>query len=258
MNNIITIAKNTFREAFRNKIIYSVVLFAAVLIAASAFLGSVSIGSQVNVIKDFGLFSLSFFGVVITIISGVTLLNKEIKQKTIFNILSKPVSRWQFILGKHLGLSLTVCSLVSLMGIGLVAFVSIFEGKLDLLMFQAVGFCLLEIIVVAAITIFFSSIVITTTLIGIFTLSTYLVGRSIEYLSYFVTKGNETNPGFAALVSCLDWILPDLSLFNISNTIVYGIPVTADQALSALLYCIAYSAIMITCASFVFEKRELV
>ena len=258
MNNVFAITINTFREAFRNKILYSVMLFAAVLISASAFLGSVSIGSQINVIKDFGLFSLSFFGVVITIISGVSLLNKEIKQKTIFNILSKPVSRWQFILGKHLGLSLTVCTLVALMGIGLVFFVALFEGKLDMLMFQAIAFCLLEVIIVAAVTIFFSSIVITTTLIGIFTLSTYLVGRSIEYLSYFTTHRDGAHPAFATLIYCLDLILPDLSLFNISNSIVYGIPVTASHAIEAIFYSLTYSAVMIVCATVVFERRELV
>lgn len=258
MNNIIAIALNTFREAFRNKILYSVVFFALILVAISAFLGSVSIGSQIHVIKDFGLFSLSFFGVVITIISGVSLLNKEIKQKTIFNILSKPVQRWQFILGKHLGLSLTVSILVSLMGLALVFFVACFEGQIDWLMFQAITFILFEIVVIAAVTIFFSSIVITTTLIGIFTLATYIAGRSIEYLSYFLNSDEGTNPALSFLVRSLDYILPDLSIFNITNTVIYGIPASAEHTLQALCYCLFYSAALLVCATVIFEKRELV
>ena len=105
---IYAIALNTFREAVRNKILYSVLAFAVLLVAISALFGSVTIGETQRVIKDFGLFALSFFGAISTIICGVSLLNKELKQKTIHNIISKPVARWEFIVGKYLGLSLTV------------------------------------------------------------------------------------------------------------------------------------------------------
>ncbi|MCC6953509.1 MAG: ABC transporter permease subunit, partial [Deltaproteobacteria bacterium] len=96
---ITAIALNTFREAIRNKVLYSGFLFVALLIAGSALFGSVSVGSQIKVIKDFGLFSLSIFGAIVAVAIGVNLLNKELKQKTIYNILSKPVERWQFIVG---------------------------------------------------------------------------------------------------------------------------------------------------------------
>jgi ABC-type transport system involved in multi-copper enzyme maturation permease subunit len=129
------ICLNTFREALRNKILYSVLFFAVLLIGISAFFGAVSIGQQEQVIKNFGLFSLSFFGAIITILSGVSLLSKELKQKTVYNILSKPINRWEFILGKYLGLTFTVCLLVALMGIGLVIFVACFERRVDWLLF---------------------------------------------------------------------------------------------------------------------------
>ena len=135
MNKILSIALNTFREAVRNKILYSVVFFAALVVGAAALFGRVTMGDPVKVIKDFGLFSLSFFGAVITIITGVTLLGKEIKHKTVYNIISKPVDRWQFIVGKYFGLFFTVASLVTLMGLGFVLFVSIYEGKFNSLMF---------------------------------------------------------------------------------------------------------------------------
>lgn len=254
---VFVIALNTFREAVRNKILYSVVLFAILLVGVSAFFGSVSIAQQERVIKDFGLFSLSFFGAIITILSGVTLLNKELKQKTIYNILSKPVSRWQFIVGKHLGLTCTVSLLVCLMGLALTGFVACFEGRIDWLMFQGIVFVLLEVSVVAAVAMFFSSLVVTTTLTGIFTLGTYIAGRSISYLTYFAEDPETSNPALESVVAVLDWILPDLSIFNVGNQLVYGNAVSAEHVAYAVLYAAGYSVVALALASFIFERREL-
>ena len=254
---IAAIALNTFREAIRNKIVYSVVLFAVILVAVSALFGSVTIGDTVHVIKDFGLFSLSFFGAIITIIVGVSLLNKELKQKTVYNILSKPVARWQFVVGKHLGLSATIAFLISLMGCGLVVFVGFYEQSIDWRLFQGVFFTVLESVVIAAVAIFFSSLVVTTTLTGLFTLGTYLAGRSISYLQYFLEKEENYNPGLAAVVRVLDKILPDLSLFNINDSLVYGHTVGIDHLLRATLYAGGYSAVALTLAAMIFARREL-
>ena len=254
---ISAIALNTFREAVRNKILYTAVLFALVLVGVSAFFGSVSIGSQEKVIKDFGLFSLSFFGAIIAILSGVSLLNKELKQKTIYNILSKPVDRWQFIIGKYVGLTFTVSVLVCLMGLGLVFFVAIFENKIDWLLFQAILFILMEVAVVSAIAIFFSSVVVTTTLTGIFTLGTYIAGRSISYLKYYLESHDSSNAALVQLINILDWIIPDLTLFGIQNKVVYGIPASAEEVLWASLYCVSYVSVTLILATLVFDRREL-
>lgn len=252
------IAINTFREAIRNKILYSVILFAMLLVGISAIFGSVTIGDKVKVIKDFGLFSLSFFGALMTMIIGVSLLNKELKQKTAYNILSKPVHRWQFILGKHLGLTATVSTLVALMGIGLAGFCAVFEGSVDFNLFRGVLYVLLEVSIVAAVTMFFSSLVVTTTLTGLFTLGTYLAGRSITYLNYFMHQGEGYDPSIAALVKLCDYVLPDLSLFNINDQIVYGQAVSPSHFLLALVYCAAYSTVALALAALIFDRRELV
>lgn len=254
---VFAIALNTFREAIRNKILYSVVLFAAIVVGISAFFGSVSIGSQEKVIKDFGLFSLSFFGALLAILSGVSLLNKELKQKTIYNIMSKPVQRWQFILGKHLGLMMTVHVLVALMSIALVGFLGLLEGRIDWLLFQAVGFVLLEVCIISAVTMFFSSLVVTTTLTGLFTLGTYLAGRSIGSLSYFMDGRGGYHPALSGLVKVLNCILPDLSLFNINDAVVYGNQVSLAHFGYAAVYSLSYSTIALLLAALIFSRREL-
>ncbi len=248
---------NTFREAIRNKILYTVLLFVAVLLAAAAFFGSVTIGDQSKVIKDFGLFSLSFFGAVLTIITGVTLLNRELKQKTIYNILSKPVSRWEFMLGKHLGLTLTVSLLVAAMGVGLFGFVGVLEGRPDWLLFQGITLAVLEVVVLSSIVLFFSSMAVTTTLPGIFTLATYIAGHSIAYLTYFVQGEPSTGTLANYMVSAFSWLLPDLSLFNQNALIVYGTPVSGSHFSYALIYAVAYSIAALTLASAIFNNREL-
>jgi ABC-type transport system involved in multi-copper enzyme maturation permease subunit len=236
-----------------------VILFAVVLVGISTIFASVTIGNTARVIKDFGLFSLSFFGALLTIIIGVTLLNNELKQKTIYNILSKPVDRWQFIFGKHLGLSATVSFLVSLMGVGLIGYVALFEGEVDWLLLQGVIFTLLEVIVVASVAIFFSSLVVTTTLTGIFTLATYIAGRSITYMNYFLSEKSEFyNPAFAVAVKVFDVILPPLTYFNVNDQIVYGAAVSPLYFGKAVVFAIAYSTICLILATFIFEKRELV
>ncbi|MCC6932275.1 MAG: ABC transporter permease [Deltaproteobacteria bacterium] len=258
MNKIVAVALNTFREAVRNKILYTAFFFALIVVIISALFGSVSIGDDVKVIKDFGLFALSFFGTVITIIAGVNLLNKELKQKTVYNILSKSVYRYQFILGKYLGLLLTVAMLVGLMGIGLMIFCLMMEGRIDYLLLQGIYFTILEMAIVAAIAIFFSSIVITTTLTGLFTLAFYLAGRSINYLKEFMPEGEYYNPLLQKIVNIFDFILPDLSRLNHVNDIVYNVAVPTNILLSATVYTCSYAAISVTLAILIFEKRELV
>lgn len=254
---ILAIALNTFREAVRNQIVYSVVLFAFVLVGVSSLFGSVTIGDQLKVIKDFGLFSLSFCGAVLTMLCGTSLLQKELKNKTIYNILSKPVSRSAFILGKHLGLSLTVCSLISVMGLGLVGFCFLFEGHIDLLLFQALVFIMMELVVIAALTIFFSSVVVTTTLTALFTLGAYVIGRSLASFQSYISSSSELhNPALANLLNLIDKVIPDLSVFNINNFIVYGTSPGLQMLRESLLYCIFVTIALLILGSVIFSRRE--
>ncbi|MFN8392402.1 MAG: ABC transporter permease subunit [Bdellovibrionota bacterium] len=257
MIRVWAIVINTFREAIRNKILYSVLLFMALIMGASALFASVTIGDQLQVIKDCGLFSLSFFGAIITIITGVSLLNKELKQKTIYNILSKPISRWEFLLGKHLGLTLTVSLLVTFMGLGLVGFTALFERRIDLLLFQGILVAILEVTVISSVVMFFSSMAVTTTLPGILTLGTYIAGHSINYLNYFAATDGQSGAASQRVVTLFSWILPDLSVFNANSLLVYGQSLSAEHVMYATAYCLAYSTAALIFAGMIFSKREL-
>ncbi|NMC63083.1 MAG: ABC transporter permease subunit, partial [SAR324 cluster bacterium] len=186
MKSILVIAVNSYREAVRSKILYTMFVFAIILILAAFFFGTVSIGSQSVVIQNFGLFAISVFTVAFACISGSSFLFKELKHRTIFTVLSRPVSRWQFIVGKYLGMLMTVTVMIIIMGAGLSLFVYAIEGALSHLLVKAYYNIWLELTIICAAAIFFSSIVVTPLLRGLLTFGIFLAGRSVEYLLYFV------------------------------------------------------------------------
>ena len=115
---ILTIARNTFREAVRDRVLYNLVLFVLLITASAIFLGELTAGQEARTIVDFGLGAMLVFGAFISIFVGVSLVSKEIERRTVFAIFSKPVSRSEFIIGKYLGLCLTLLVNVLMMGAG--------------------------------------------------------------------------------------------------------------------------------------------
>ncbi len=253
---IIAVMLATYREAVRNKIMYSFVLAAAVLIGISTFFGAVTIGKQEDVVKDFGLFICTFFGVIVTITTGVSIVQRELKQKTIFNILSKPISRWQFFVGKYCGLLMTVGTLISLMGIGLVLYLKIITNQLDLSIGLGILFGFMEIAIVAGVVMFFSAIVVTPALTALFAMGTYIAGHSVSYLTMFMADTYSSS--IRNFAKGLEVILPNLNLFVVNSQIVYGEQIGVQYVASAALYTACYVIITLALGSWFFQRREFI
>lgn len=251
---LMSIALNTYREAIRNRILYSIFFFALLVVGIAALLGAASVGDQMKFVKDFSLMSVSLFGAVIAIVLGVNLLSKELGKRTILNILSKPVARWEFIVGKFLGLFATLALVVVLMCAVLVLILALFEGRLDWGMVLASGTALMELMIVTAFSLFFSSLVVTPTLAGLFTASAFVAGRSSSYLGYFL--GSEFGNPLQACARGLYWILPHLDHFNIADQVVYGQHVAASYLLAVSAYAVSYSAVLLLLSVAVFSRRE--
>src|SRR5919107_5641892 len=115
---VLTIARNTFREAVRDRVLYNLVVFALLLTGAAVFLGELSAAQEAKIIVDMGLSATLVFGVFIAIFVGVGLVYKEIERRTIYAVFSKPVGRGEFLVGKYLGLCLTLLVNVLVMGAG--------------------------------------------------------------------------------------------------------------------------------------------
>jgi ABC-type transport system involved in multi-copper enzyme maturation permease subunit len=206
--------------------------------------------------KDFSLMSVSLFGVIIAVVLGVNLLHQELGRRTIVNILSKPVARWQFLVGKFLGLFATLALVVGCMSAGVVVAFAGFTGALDWGLVTAAGAALLEIMIVIAVAVFFSSLVVTPSLAGMFTAATFVAGRSSSYLLYFV--GDEHPPAMRAVARGLYWALPRLDHYAIADQVVYGQMLSPEYLAALLGYAVAYAGVLLLLSIALFSRREFV
>lgn len=251
---VFAIALNTSREAIRNKVLYSILLFACLVTGISAAFGWASIGDTIKFVKDFSLFSTSLFGVVATVVLGVSLLSKELDKRTIYNILSKPVARWQFLVGKFFGLLATLAVMMALMAAALLILLYALEGRVDWQIVPAVATMLLELGILSAVAIFFSSIVVTPTLAGLFTAATFIAGRSTPMLGYLMTPDQPTTLRYIA--RGLHIVLPHLNQFYIADRTVYGLALSPAYYVHATAYAAAYIALLLIISVAIFQRRE--
>jgi ABC-type transport system involved in multi-copper enzyme maturation permease subunit len=256
MRKVFAIALNTAREAVRNRVLYSILFFAVLMVGISAVFGAASIGDHAKYMKDFSLMSVSLFGVIIAIVLGVNLLHQELGKKTIFNILSKPVARWQFMLGKFLGLVATLTVIVGIMSAGVVGCFAWLTGSVDGGLIVSSVASLFEIVIVIAVALFFSSVVVTPSLAGMFTAATFIAGRSATYLLYFLH--DDQPPALRALAHGLYWMLPRLDRFTIADQVVYGLVPDPGYMATLAAYTGAYAGILLLCSAGLFSRREFV
>ena len=254
MTKVTAIACNTAREAVRNKVLYSILAFAVLVVAVAALFGSASIGDQMKFVKDFSFMAVSLFGVVIAITLGVTMLGKELGRQTILNVLSKPVARWQFVLGKFLGLTATLALVVGLMCGALVAIVGAIEGRVDVGLLQVAATVVLELTVVVAAALLVSAIVVTPTLAGLFAAGVFVAGRSSKYLGYFT--GEAHAPGLRVAARLLYWLLPHFDRLNIADRVAYGDPVSAAYLAASAAYALSYAGVLLVVTVVLFDRRE--
>jgi len=214
---VYTIAKNTLKEAIRDKILYIILFFALGMMGFSTMLYYLSMQQDVKIMKDIGLGMISIFGIIITIFVGSNMLFKEVDKKTIYTVMSKPINRTTFLFGKFLGLSSVL--LIVTLGLTLAFFIVLTSRGVpfELLFLQSIFFSYMEMIFVISVTIFFSTI--TSPIITTFsTLAVFLVGRSTEAIFIFIGK-LDAGIGQDVLMG-LFYLIPNLESVNLINQAV--------------------------------------
>jgi ABC-type transport system involved in multi-copper enzyme maturation permease subunit len=250
-----TIALNTFKEAIRDRILYLLFFFAAVALIFSRVLAVLAVGDRVKIIKDVGLASISLFGVLMAILIGTGLVYKEIDKKTIFTLLSKPIHRWQFLLGKFFGLVLTLFIMTLAMSVIFLVVVLLYTSKIESRLLMAILFIFIELALITAVAILFSCFS-TPILSSIFTLSFYLIGHLSWGLEGLIRK---TKSGAGRiLLRGLDAILPDLENFNFKTEVVHGLAINPKIYIYSALYGLAYTLFVLVLATLIFNKRDFV
>lgn len=263
---IIAIARNTFREAIRDKILYSLLIFTVIVIAASVLLGQLTIGQDQRVIKDMGLASMSLFGVLIATFVGTSLVYKEIRKKTIYTMLSKPIHRYEFILGKYLGLLMTMFVELSIMAVVLfavimlhgVTFASPVTGAEPIgyaLLMKAIVLIFFELMIVTSIAVLFS-IISTPVLSVFFTLGIYVIGHlTVDIKEMGVALESSLLKGLCSLSY---YILPNLENFNIRAEMVRDVFVSSRFMFYSIVYGILYMSFVLLVSILAMERKQLV
>lgn len=247
------IAFNTFREAIRDRILYSLLVFALAMIGASVILSMLSVGGESRIIKDLGLAAIGLVGTLIAVFIGVGLVHKEIERRTLYTIITKPIRRADFVLGKFLGLALTLAVNVAIMGAGLILLASSMEARLTWELLLPLALTFVKLLLVTAIAVLFSTFS-TPTLSAIFTLALVVVGSVAEDLKLFAaTFGGSL---MQAAVAVLYLILPNLASLDVGGTVVRGQPVPTAVAWLAVAYGLAYITALLASAVWIFQYRD--
>jgi ABC-type transport system involved in multi-copper enzyme maturation permease subunit len=253
MHKIFAISMNTFREAVRSKVLYTLVFFAFLIMVAAVLLDRVTIGVQSKIIKDAGLAGINFFGILIAIFIGIGLVYKELERRTIYTLVSKPIRRHQFLLGKYLGILQTLFVEVAIMTALLYALLAVFKAGGEWRLLVAIGLIYLELMVVTAVALFFSSFS-TPILSGMFTLAVYVIGHLTRDLREFGALSNDS--GVHGATTFLYYLLPDLENFNLKGEMVYGLPVNPAQIGFAAAYGFCYIALLLVSSALIFQGRD--
>ena len=250
---IIAIALNTFREAVRDRILYSILAFALLLIGASTIVASFSLGQEGRIVKDLGLASTSLFGTLIAIFLGIGLVFKEIERRSIYAIISKPIHRFQFLMGKYLGLVLTLLSTVGIMALLVSGLARVIDGHWTAGLLGAASLDFLALMIVTAVALLFSTFS-TPTLSAIFTLAVFVIGRLSGDLKLFADQF--AGPGLRFIMGGLYMVLPDLSRFQIGAQIVNAVPLASREILWTVTYGLAYVIMLLLVAVGILQCRD--
>jgi ABC-type transport system involved in multi-copper enzyme maturation permease subunit len=244
---------NTFKEAVRDRILYAILVFAIAMIASSAILARLGAGSGEKIIRDLGLGFISVFGILIAIFIGIGLVHKEIDRRTIYTIVSKPIHRSQFILGKYLGLFFTLFVNVTIMTATLIGIIYLGEGLWDFRLAAASAMILMELMVITGIAVFFSAFS-TPALSAIFTLSFFAIGRLLNDLRLFGEQ--YAGPLAREVIRGMYYLLPNLGRFNISAEVVHGLPLADVVSGITILYGLLYVVTLLAATVLVFQRRD--
>lgn len=253
---ILHIASNTFREAVRDRVLYNLIAFALLLSGASILVGQISIGIERLVVINLGLTAVSLFGLVIAIFIGIGLVSKEIDKRTLYTVLSRPVRRWEFIVGKFLGLTGTLVVNTFFMAIGVFAallFVSRHFQPSDSWVVVALYFIVLQFILLTALTLLFSSFS-SPLMAAVFAFSLFVIGSFSEDLRGFAAMAHGITRYLATAAA---YLVPNFSALNIITSVAHEQPVAASLVFYNSAYVLVYAGMVLCGSVLIFERRNL-
>lgn len=249
------IALNTFKEAIRDRILYLLLFFAAACIILSRILALLAVGDRAKIITDVGLASISLFGVLMAILIGTGLVYKEIDKRTIYTLLAKPIQRYQFLLGKYLGLLLTLAVMLVLMTLIFLVLLFLHHYPVGGNFFMAILFIFIELCLITAVAMLFSCFS-TPILSTLYSLSFYLIGHISWGLETLINKMPASV--FKTFARILYTFLPDLENFNFKTEVVHLLPIPPKIIFYSAIYGLSYTVFILVLAMLIFRRRDFI
>ena len=253
---ISAIARNAFREAVRDRVLYNLVLFVLMLTVAAVFIGELSGGQERKIIVDLGLSAMLLFGVFISIFVGVGLVYKEIEKRTVYSIFSKPVGRGEFLVGKYLGLCLTLLVNVLIMGAGVsLALIYVSRGwdPLALRIWPAILLIYLELMIITGVALLFSAFS-SPALSALLTFFVFIIGHFSADLKSLSMSAPSTVARW--LFAALYYLLPNLANFSFITPAAHGEMPYFTNMVAITAYALVYIIILLASATLIFSRRN--
>jgi len=251
--NVVLIARNTWREAIRDRVLTGLVVTGFVLLAITQVALPLAMGEGTRLTVDLGLTAITLLGMLAILMVGTNLVAKEIERRTIFNLLSRPLSRPVYLVGKWLGLSSALWSVALVLGVALWLVLAL-RGHAGhtLALVEAVYMACLELTLVTAVAVLFSALS-TPVLSSLYTLGAFLAGQWCDDLRAFAAKA----PGsFATLLNVAANLVPNLTLFNVRALAASGEATTPLHLALATLYATLYCGCTLALGAAAFESRD--
>ena len=260
------VAVNVFKESVRDKVLYNLVVFAVLLMSASYLIGELTAGQDVKIIKDLGLASISVFGLAIAVFIGIGLVWKEVERRSIYTLLSKPMRRQEFLLGKYCGLVLTLVINVAVMTAAYYAVLAYMQAisppnlraswpapATDPALLKAIALIMLELMLVTAIAVLFSTFS-SPFLSAMLTAGVWVIGHFNQDLRDY--GATIPSPLAAAIARGVYYVVPNFSAFDIKLQVVHAQAVPFSYVGLTTLYGFTYIAFVLVGAVIIFSRRD--
>lgn len=266
--NFWPVAVVTFREGMRNRAMFGITLFALLSLGASLIISNMISHDVGKVSVDMALSTISLSGLLLVLFVGINLMAKDLDKRTIYMVLARPISRFEYLIGKFLGMVLLIVATVVLVGILAVGALALnklwypnyFPRFSWELVFWGILFTTLSLILLSALSFLFASFVSNSFVTLVLTVVSYLIGHGINDVKALVEApkavGIEVSPVTLKLVQGAYYAFPNLSLFDIKQQVAHGLAVPFAQVSWTLSYGLVYTLLVMVAAGLIFNRRE--
>jgi len=266
MKQIWLLSKITFKEGVRNRILFGILLVAVLFSAFNIVFTQMFAHDLSKVSVDLGLSTVSISGLAVIFFMGINLLSRDFEKRTIYMILSRPIARWQYVLGKFFGLILMVGTSVAILGIFSAAGVKatmlmappyIPPNYSWIIFLLSIFFSFLSLIILTAIAQLFTCLTTSSYIALLITACTYFIGQNVEIVRNMFDDGKGINEIYAGLIIVVTWVFPNLQAFDLKTAAGYGLPLETSALIWTTVYGLSYVVIVLALTILVFQRREL-